>query len=181
MPLCLRTQIFPLIRVNPASNRKKCRALVRQKTKALLVSLWFLGCEAHAQSFAVNTKAARFVTDVVMNDFHTAQAGGGYVFSYDSHETEASLSNKLGRWFSGTDPQALVMEAAEKQVLFGFYWAASMMPASSPCFHDIGDPACGEDLSKWMAREIDDDPRFIRAYESARKPLGLPPLERTAH
>jgi len=34
---------------------------------------------------------------------------------------------------------------------------------------------------KWMARELDDDPRFIRAYESARKPLGLPPIERNAH
>ena len=160
---------------------KKGRAFVRHKANALLVSLWFLTWDAHAQSFAANAKAARFVTDVVMNDFHTAQAGGGYVFSYDSHETEASLSNKLERWFSGTDPQALVMEAAEKQALFGFYWAASMMPANSPCFRDIADPACGEDLSKWMAREIDDDPRFIHAYETARKPLGLPPLERNAH
>lgn len=116
-----------------------------------------------------------------MNDFHTAQAGGGYVFSYDSHETEASLSSKLDHWFSGTDPQAIPMEPAEKQALFGFYWAASMMSAKSPCFRDIADPACGADLSKWMARELDDDPRFIRAYESARKPLGLPPLERNAH
>jgi hypothetical protein len=164
--------------VNSVSNRKKCRSFVRHKTNVLLVSLSFLTWDAHAQSFAANARAARFVTEIVMNDFHTAQAGGGYVFSYDSNETETSLSSKIDRWFSGTDPQALVMEAAEKQALFGFYWAASMMPANSPCFRDIADPACGGDLSKWMSREIDDDPRFIRAYESARKPLGLPPLER---
>lgn len=167
--------------MNSASNRKKCRTLVRHKTKVLLVALCVLAWDAPAQSFAANAKAARFVSEVVMNDFHTAQAGGGYVFSYDSHETEATLSTRLDRWFSGTDPHALTMEPAEKQALFSFYWAATMMPASSPCFRDIADPACGEDLSKWMARELDDDPRFIRAYESAKKPLGLPPLERNAH
>jgi hypothetical protein len=167
--------------VNPASNRKKCRSSVRHKTNALLVFLWFLTWDAHAQSFSASARAARFVADIVMNDFHTAQAGGGYVFSYDSGETEASLSNKLDRWFSGRDPQALAMGSGEKQALFGFYWAASMMPANSPCFRDIAEPACGEELSKWMARELDDDPRFIRAYESAKKPLGLPPLERNAH
>ncbi len=167
--------------MKPASNRKKYRTLVRHQTRALLVSLWFLTSDTHAQSFAANQKAARFVAEVVMNDFRTAQAGGGYVFSYDSHETEASLSARLDRWFSGADPQAIPMEPAEKQALFGFYWAASMMPAHSPCFRDIADPACGEDLSKWMARELDDDPRFIRAYESARTPLGLPPIERNAH
>jgi hypothetical protein len=147
----------------------------------LLVSLSFLTCGAHAQSFAASQKAARFVAEIVMNDFRTAQAGGGYVFSYDRRETEASLSARLDRWFSGTDPEAIVMEPAEKQALFGFYWAASMMPANSPCFRDIADPACGVDLSKWMARELDDDPRFIRAYEAARVPLGLPPLARNAH
>ncbi|SAK69882.1 hypothetical protein AWB78_02732 [Caballeronia calidae] len=147
----------------------------------MLVALWLLAWNAHAQTFSANAKAARFVADVVMNDFHTAQAGGGYVFSYDSHETEASLSTKLDRWFSGTDPLAISMEPAEKQALFSFYWAATMMSANSPCFRDIAEPACGADLSNWMARELDDDPRFIRAYESARKPLGLPPLERTAH
>ncbi|SAK47700.1 hypothetical protein AWB76_01071 [Caballeronia temeraria] len=154
---------------------------MRHKTKALLVSLWILTCDVHAQSFATNQKAARFVSQVVMNDFHTAQAGGGYVFSYDSQETEASLSARLDRWLSGTEPQAIVMEPAEKQALFGFYWAASMMPANSPCFRDIADPSCGKELSKWMARELDDDPRFIRAYESAKEPLGLPPIERNAH
>lgn len=137
--------------------------------------------DADAQSFAVNARAARFASAVVMNDFHTAQAGGGYVFSYDSHETEASLSAKLDRWFSGTDPQAIAMEPAEKQALFSFYWAASMMPASSVCFRDIADPACRDDLSPWIARELDDDPRFINAYESARQPLGLPPLMTGAH
>jgi hypothetical protein len=147
----------------------------------LLVVLWCLAPDAHAQTFAVNAKAARFATAVVMNDFHTAQAGGGYVFSYDSHETEASLTARLDRWFSGTDPQAIAMDPAEKQALFGFYWAASMMPANSACFRDIADPACGDDLSTWMARELDDDPRFIRAYESARSPLGLPPLTAGAH
>ncbi|WP_061166478.1 hypothetical protein [Caballeronia hypogeia] len=147
----------------------------------MFVSFWFLIGDAHAQSFAPNAKAARFVAAVVMNDFHTAQAGGGYVFSYDSHETEASLSARLDRWLSGADPQAISMDPAEKQALFGFYWAATVMSANSVCFRDIADPACGDDLSKWMARELNDDPRFVRAYESARKPLGLPPLERDAH
>lgn len=164
-----------------ASNRKKCRAFVRHKTKALLVSLWFLTWDAQAQSFAVNPRAARFVAAIVINDFHTAQAGGGYVFSYDSHETEVSLSARLDRWFSGADPHAISMDPAEKQALFGFYWAASMMPASSACFRDMADSACQDDLTKWMARELNDDPRFIRDYESAKDPLGLPPLAAGAH
>ncbi|SAK67128.1 hypothetical protein [Caballeronia ptereochthonis] len=147
----------------------------------MFVSLWFLTWDAHAQPFVVNARAARFAAAVVMNDFHTAQAGGGYVFSYESQETEASLAAKLDRWFSGADPHAIAMEPAEKQALFGFYWAGSMMPATSACFRDIADPGCRDDLSPWMARELDDDPRFVRAYESARDPLGLPPLAAGAH
>ncbi|KDR36870.1 hypothetical protein [Caballeronia grimmiae] len=146
----------------------------------MLALLWCVMSSAHGQSFAVNAHAARFVTAVVMNDFHTAQAGGGYVFSYEKLETESTLTAKLERWFSGAAPDALRMEPAEKQTLFGFYWAASMMPANSPCFESIANPSCSDELSKWMAREFADDPRFIRAYESATKPLGLPPLIRNA-
>jgi hypothetical protein len=152
------------------------RNALRQATNALLVLIWFVTYAANAQSFAANARAVRFVTDVVMNDFHTAQAGGGYVFSYDHAETDATLSAKLQRWFSGKEPQAIGMESAEKQTLFGFYWAASMMPASSPCFAAMANDACQDALSKWIARELAGDPRFVRAYESARVPLGLPPL-----
>jgi hypothetical protein len=154
---------------------------VRLKRNVLLVAVWFLAWDAHAQSFAVNARAARFASAVVLNDFHTAQAGGGYVFSYDSHETEASLSARLDHWFSGKDPHAITMDPAEKQALFGFYWAASMMSANSPCFTDIADPACGEDLTRWMTREMDDDPRFIRDYEAARSALDLPALAPASH
>jgi hypothetical protein len=154
---------------------------MRHKTNALLLALWFLTSDAHAQTFVANVRGARFATAVVMNDFRTAKAGGGYVFSYDSHETEASLSTRLDRWFSGKDPHAIAMDPAEKQALFGFYWAASMMSANSPCFSDIADPACGKDLTRWMARELDDDPRFMRAYQAARAPLGLPPLDAGSH
>lgn len=143
--------------------------------------MWFAACDAHAQSFALNTRAARFASAVVLNDFHTAQAGGGYVFSYDSHETEAALAAKLDRWFSGKDPHAITMDPAEKQALFGFYWAASMMSANSPCFADIADPACRDDLTRWMTREMDDDPRFIRDYDAARSALGLPGLAPGSH
>lgn len=142
--------------------------------------LWCVIVNAHAQSFAANARAVRFVTAVVMDDFHTAQAGGGYVFSYEKQETEATLTAKLERWLSGAAPDAIHMEPAEKQTLFSFYWAASMMPANSPCFDSIAQQACSDELAKWMARELADDPRFIRAYESAAKPLGLPPLVRNA-
>jgi hypothetical protein len=138
--------------------------------------LALLPVSAHAQSFTLNTRAARFVIDIVLNDFHTAQAGGGYVFSYDREESDATLNARLERWFSGTDPRAIVMAPHEKQALFGFYWAASMMPASSPCFAAMVNDACQDDLTRWMAREAGDDPRFVHAYEAARKPLGLPPL-----
>lgn len=162
--------------MNPGNPQKR-RASLRHRTQALLVTLWFLTLTANAQSFASNARAVRFVVEIVMNDFHTAQVGGGYVFSYDPHETEATLEAKLVRWFSGAEPNAIGMEPAEKQTLFGFYWAASMMPTNSDCFSDLASPSCGADLSKWMARELNDDTRFVKAYETARKPLGLPPLE----
>ncbi|WP_244817330.1 hypothetical protein [Caballeronia sp. Lep1P3] len=118
----------------------------------------------------------RFVTTVVMDDFHTAQAGGGYVFSYDVQESEATLKAKIERWFSGTDPDALHMDPAEKRALFRFYWAASMMSANSACFDSIANPACSDELGGWIAREAANDPRFVRAYESAASALGLPAL-----
>jgi hypothetical protein len=136
---------------------------------------------ANAQSFAANARAVQFVTAIVMNDFHTAQAGGGYVFSYDRQETDATLTAKLERWLSGKEPQAIGMEPAEKQMLFGFYWAASMMPANSPCFATMANDACQAVLSQWIARELADDPRFVRAYEAARIPLGLPALFPATH
>ncbi|WP_277182280.1 hypothetical protein [Caballeronia sp. BR00000012568055] len=127
-------------------------------------------------SWQVNPRAVRFVTDIVLDDFHTAQAGGGYVFSYDRQETDDTLTVKLARWFSGTDARAIAMEPPEKQALFGFYWAASMMPANSPCFSGMVNDACQNELSLWMAREADDDPRFVTAYEAARPALGLPTI-----
>jgi ABC-type tungstate transport system permease subunit len=134
-----------------------------------------------ASGFVPNPRALRFVTTIVLNDFHTAQAGGGYVFSYARDETDATLTDRLERWLSARDPQALNMEAAEKRLLFGFYWAASMMPARSPCFGTMANDACQEELSHWMAREAGYDPRFVRDYEAARTPLGLPPLLAGGH
>ncbi|WP_310391403.1 hypothetical protein, partial [Caballeronia sp. LP006] len=157
------------------------RVSTRYTTNALLALLWFLTASAYAEGYVPNARAARFVNAIVMNDFHTAQAGGGYVFSYDKQDTEATLEAKLDRWLSGADPNAIGMEPAEKQTLFSFYWAASMMPANGACFTDMANPACGTDLSKWMARELGDDPRFVRAYEAAKKPLGLPPLQTGGH
>ncbi|KMZ13306.1 hypothetical protein BHUM_01192c [Candidatus Burkholderia humilis] len=167
--------------MNLLSKQLATRTALRHTTNALLALFWFVSFTAHAQSFAANARAVQFVTDIVMNDFHTAQAGGGYVFSYDREETDATLAAKLERWLSGKAPQAIGMEPAEKQMLFGFYWAASMMPATSPCFAKMANDACQDALSQWIARELNDDPRFVRAYESARKPLGLPPLSHSTH
>ncbi len=162
---------------NP-TNRTTRGVSLRFKTYAWLfgLTLSWLSQAAFAQPFAADARAMRFVINIVLNDFHTAQAGGGYVFSYDRNETDKTLSAKLERWFSGRVPQAIGMEPSEKQLLFGFYWAASMMPARSPCFDAMANDACQNDLSRWMARELDDDPRFVGAYEAARRPLGLPPL-----
>jgi hypothetical protein len=52
------------------------------------------------------------------------------------------------------------------------------MPANSPCFATMANDGCQDELSKWLAREMGDDPRFVRAYEAAGTPLGLPPLGR---
>jgi hypothetical protein len=148
---------------------------------ALVLSVTALACpiiHANAQTYAPNAQAAGFVTSIVLDDFHTAQAGGGYVFSYDRHETDDTLTAKLERWFSGKEPRVLHMQPGEKQTLFNFYWAASMMPSNSPCFAAMTKVACQDQLSNWIARASDDDPRFVNAYESARKPLGLPPLGR---
>ncbi|WP_050452325.1 hypothetical protein [Candidatus Burkholderia verschuerenii] len=133
---------------------------------------------AQAQTFLSNARAAGLVTSVVLDDFHTAQAGGSYVFSYDRNETDDTLTAKLVRWFSGKEPGALRMHPGEKQTLFNFYWAACMMPPNSPCFAAMTRDGCQDQLSTWIARASDDDPRFVDAYESARKPLGLPPLGR---
>jgi hypothetical protein len=150
--------------------------MARAALLTLLVLSALTEC-AHAQPpLQVNSRALRFVTDIVLDDFHTAQAGGGYVFSYDRQETDEALTAKLVRWFSGNDPQAIAMEPSEKRALYGFYWAASMMPAHSPCFSGMANDACQNELSQWMAREAGDDPRFVNAYEAARMALGLPPL-----
>jgi hypothetical protein len=135
---------------------------------------------AHAQGFTADARASRFVTAVVLNDFHTAQAGGGYVFSYGRDDTDSTLAARLDRWFTGRDPHATGMGADERQTLYAFYWAAAMMPANSPCFTAMANDACRAELSKWIARESGDDPRFVDAYELARGPLGLPPLRRRA-
>jgi hypothetical protein len=130
------------------------------------------------QPFAPDERATRFVTAIVLDDFHTAQAGGGYVFSYDRNETDQTLTMRLARWFSGHDPNAIRMTPDERQTLFGFYWAASMMPARSPCFTAMAAPACQDELAHWIEREASYDDRFVDAYESARRPLSLPPLAR---
>jgi hypothetical protein len=103
-----------------------------------------------------------------------------WFLTWDAHAQPFVVNARAAR-FAAADPHAIAMEPAEKQALFGFYWAGSMMPATSACFRDIADPGCRDDLSPWMARELDDDPRFVRAYESARDPLGLPPLAAGAH
>jgi hypothetical protein len=168
--------------LNPHQNRKVRGVTLRYVTSAWLALLMLASmtdsalAQASTPSYSVNARAVRFVTDIVLNDFHTAQADGGYVFSYDRQETDEVLIAKLARWFSGADPRAIGMEAAERQTLFGFYWAASMMPAGSPCFLGMANDACQDELSRWMAREAGDDPRFVNAYEAARTPLGLPPL-----
>ncbi|KMQ79867.1 hypothetical protein BPMI_02481 [Candidatus Burkholderia pumila] len=95
----------------------------------------------------------------MLNDFHTAQAGGGYAFSYDREESDTTLTARFERWFSGNDPQAVVMAPGEKQTLFGFYWAASMMSASLPCFAAMPNDACQDEWMRWMAREAGGDPR----------------------
>ncbi|WP_244140268.1 hypothetical protein [Caballeronia sp. BCC1704] len=174
---CIREQrhSWTSIGVNPRSSQEKRRVWPRYTAYALFVMLSCVFASAHAQSFALNARAARFVSAVVMDDFHTAQSGGGYLFSYDAHETDATLKMKLARWFSGADPDAIRMAPAEKRTLFGFYWAASMMSEKSACFDSIAQAACSEELGAWMAREAADDPRFVRAYESAVKSLGLPP------
>ncbi len=92
--------------VNPHSIRPSTQLLLL----ALLFALSSLSARAHA--FTVDARAARFVADIVLNDFHTAQAGGGYVVTYDRDETDATLLARLERWFSGTDPQAITMEPA---------------------------------------------------------------------
>jgi hypothetical protein len=135
-----------------------------------------LCCVAQAQGFTADARASRFVTAVVLNDFHTAQAGGGYVFSYGRDDTDTTLTARLDRWFTGRYPHATGMGPDEKQTLYAFYWAAAMMPANSPCFAAMANDTCQAELSKWIARESGDDPRFVNAYESAREPLGLPPL-----
>ncbi len=53
-----------------------------------------------------------------------------------------------------------------------------MMPANSLCFAAMANDACQDHLSRWMAREADGDARYVRAYEAAREPLGLPPFSR---
>jgi hypothetical protein len=83
---------------------------------------------------------------------------------------------KVQRWLSGHDPDGLDMDPSERQTLFKFYWAASMMPKHSACFVRMESAACRQALARWMSREAADDPRFLLDYKTLASTLGLPPL-----
>ncbi|KMY85179.1 hypothetical protein BUMB_02104c [Candidatus Paraburkholderia calva] len=164
--------------MNLLSDFRQYPALSRPVFAALLFSVTLLTpAGTSAETLTPHARAARFVTHVMLDDFHTAQAGGSYVFSYDRNETDDTLTAKLLHWFDGKDAYAIRMRPGEKQTLFGFYWAARMLPESSPCFASMADDIC-RSQSAWFACEANDDPRFVDAYDSARTPLGLPPLGR---
>jgi hypothetical protein len=131
---------------------------------------------ARADEFVPNGRAIGFVMAVALDDLRTAQSGGGYLLSYDGAETATSLRAKIGRWLSGTNPDALAMGSSEKQTLFAFYWAATMMPPRSKCFVRIDHPSCQRELAGWLARELHDDPQFLADYKASTRALGLPPL-----
>ncbi|SAL79563.1 hypothetical protein AWB68_05663 [Caballeronia choica] len=131
---------------------------------------------ARAADFKINPQAARFVLAILLDDFRTAQTGGGYMFSYAPNESEASLRMKVQRWLSGHDPDGLDMDPSERQTLFKFYWAASMMPKRSTCFVRMESESCRQELTKWMSREAAADPRFLLDYKTLAPALGLPAL-----
>jgi hypothetical protein len=138
-----------------------------------------LAGSAQAADFKINPQAARFVLAIVLDDFQTAQAGGAYMFSYGPNESEASLRVKVEQWLSGHDPEALEMDASERQTLFKFYWAASMMPKRSTCFVRMEAESCRQELTEWMSREAAGDPRFLLDYKTLAPALGLPALAGT--
>ena len=102
-----------------------------------------------------------------------------YMFSYAPNESEASLRMKVQRWLSGHDPDGLDMDPSERQTLFKFYWAASMMPKRSTCFVRMESESCRQELTKWMSREAAADPRFLLDYKTLAPALGLPALAGT--
>jgi hypothetical protein len=71
------------------------------------------------------------------------------------------------------------MDASERQTLFKFYWAASMMPKRSTCFVRMEAESCRQELTKWMSREAAGDPRFLLDYKTLAPALGLPALAGT--
>jgi hypothetical protein len=147
------------------------------KWKIVCVALTCIAVSyARADEFVPNGRAIGFVTAVALDDLRTAQSGGGYLLSYDGAETATSLRAKIGRWLSGTNPDALAMGSSEKQTLFAFYWAATIMPPRSKCFVRIDPPSCQRELAGWLARELHDDPRFLADYKASTRALGLPPL-----
>ena len=121
----------------PPDWRKLLRKRVFNETNGPVVSKWIsssifvfavamshVADSARAADFKINPQAARFVLAIVLDDFQTAQTGGAYMFSYAPNESEGSLRMKVERWLSGHDPEALDMDASERQTLFKFYWAA---------------------------------------------------------
>lgn len=118
-----------------------------------------LADSAQAADFRINPQAARFVLAIVLADFQTAQAGGAYMFSYGPNESEASLRLKVEQWLSGHDPEALDMDAAERQTLFKFYWAASMMPKRSTCFVRMESDSCRQELRNLCRTPLYSDDR----------------------
>jgi hypothetical protein len=134
---------------------------------------------ARAADFKINPQAARFVLAIMLDDFHTAQTGGAYMFSYAPNESEASLRMKVERWLSGHDPDALDVDPSERRTLFKFYWAASMMPKRSTCFARMESESCRHELTIWMSREASDDPRFLLDYKTLAPALGLPAMSGT--
>jgi hypothetical protein len=162
-------------RQHPAATAGPFRSVYNWKTVCITLTCLAMS-HARADEFVPNDRAIGFVTAVALDDFRTAQSGGGYLLSYDSGETATSLRAKIARWLSGKDPNALAMGPSEKQTLFAFYWAATMMPRGSKCFIRIAYPSCQHDLAGWLARELHDDPRFLSDYEASAHALGLPPL-----
>lgn len=63
-----------------------------------------------------------------------------------------------------------------QETIFALHWAAAQMPSQSPCFSHIDSDECQQELSYWLARVRNGDPRFISAYRHSQLRLGRPPL-----
>lgn len=129
---------------------------------------------SQAAEYSANTNALTLVRSLVEQDLRVTRSAGQGIFKLPAGESESQFLDELGEWLSGKSPNLAPVPAAQKAYLFLIYWAAAQIPETSSCFKDAEDPACARDFDEAIEKTKSSKPAFLKNYNVARGPLGLP-------